>query len=247
VKIQEEILVLEVCLENELQHQRQLEHLQREQRNEGQSILDAINRRMDQFESTQRELLEAIGSVEKEFNASEYDIWTERGRSVAEQADFKRRLVKYYNCKNWWPFGTKLRCMVTNEWLSPDVVIASHIWKSSTRGKGLLTFGLTINDLTDPRNGLLVLKDIQNAFDMKQLCFLYQPFGTVPTFRVKVLDVSIKDRPIKGSSKIFADIDGAVLQTPLKNFLTEGFCLFTLVVRTSMQEIRAGLVLLTRL
>jgi 2-oxo-4-hydroxy-4-carboxy--5-ureidoimidazoline (OHCU) decarboxylase len=97
VKIQEEILVLQEDVKNE----HQLELVQREERNEGQSILDAINRRIDQFESTQRELWEAIGSVEKEFNASEYDIWTERGRSLVEQSDFKRRLVKYYNCKSW--------------------------------------------------------------------------------------------------------------------------------------------------
>jgi hypothetical protein len=87
---------------------------------------------------------------------------------------------------------------------------------SKTKGRGLPKFGLSIADLNNPRNGLLMLKDIENAFDRKQLCFLYQPFGETAEriFLVKVLDPDIKQMTITGTTKNFTDIDMTHLQVP---------------------------------
>ncbi len=58
----------------------------------------------------------------------------------------------------------------------PDVVIASHIWKNCMHGVGMSKFGLTVQDSTSPRNGLLMLKVIEERFDIEDVCFLYDPF-----------------------------------------------------------------------
>lgn len=161
------------------------------------------------------DILLRLSKVEKEFNASEYDIWTEEGRSQSEQQDFKNALTKYYMRRSW--FNKKIRCMVTNEWHAYGNVIAGHIWMAKTRGKGLPKFGLNISDLASPRNGLLVLKDIENAFDQKRLCFLYQPFGGTNSQQlvVKVLDPSLMNLPILHSHKKFSDLDGQPLHCPM--------------------------------
>lgn len=162
-------------------------------------------------------------SLERDFDVSEHDIWTERGRSQAEQEGFKRSLAKYYKRKSIWRMK-QLKCMITDEWHDYSDVIASHIWMAS-EGRLLYKFNLAYADLYSPRNGFLVLKDIENAFDRKHLCFLYNPYGDdAGKFRIKVLDPVIVDMVITHSAKKFQDIDGAFLQcslvkTPFKRIL----------------------------
>lgn len=162
-----------------------------------------------------KKLQARVDELEKEFNLSEYDIWTETGpRDRKEQEKFKKELLKYYNRSNIW--GNKVQCMVTNEWHKRSKVIGGHLWMSKTRGKGLLKFGLGFSDLLSPRNGLLMLEPIEDAFDIKYLCFLYNPLGgeNSQNFVVKVLNPNIKDQVITGTTKRFRDIDGAILQHP---------------------------------
>ena len=148
---------------------------------------------------------------------------------MEEQKAFKDDLIKYYRRNSFVPFSfvpfvpfvpQKVRCMVTNEWHHREDVIASHIWPSKTRGKGLPKFGLAISDLTNPRNGFLVLKDIEVKFDRKQLCFLYDPLVTPGKYVVKILDPSIQDLVIRKSknSRTFQSIDGAELRHPSGKF-----------------------------
>ena len=161
-----------------------------------------------------------VKTLKDEFNISEYDIWTEQGRSDTEQATFKDGMIKYYKRKSRFPFTNQLKCMVTGEWHGRGDVIAAHIWMSKTRGKGLPKFGLSITDLTSPRNGFLVLKDIEEAFDRKQLCFLYRPLTNQGKFTVKILDPSVRNLAIRKSTKslTFGQIDGVELQHPSQKF-----------------------------
>jgi hypothetical protein len=110
--------------------------------------------------------------------------------------------------------------MITNEWHDKSEVIASHIWMSKTRGRGLYKFGLTVNELYDCRNGFLVLKDIEDAFDHKQVCFLYNALSNLPQFVLKVLDPNLLPKVIEVSLAkfTFAEIDGFILQHPPKKF-----------------------------
>ncbi len=160
-----------------------------------------------------------MDELEKEFNLSEYDIWTETGpRDRKEQEIFKNELLIYYKRSGF--FTSKVRCMVTNEWHNRKKVIGGHLWMSKTRGKGLPKFGLAFSDLMSPRNGLLMLEPIENAFDSKYLCFLYNPLGgdNSQNFIVKVLNPGLMDQVISGTTKLFRHIDGAILQHPKDRF-----------------------------
>jgi hypothetical protein len=61
--------------------------------------------------------------------------------------------------------------MILNKFFPYHEVRASHIWKYSTSA-GLGDFGLNESDLTSTRNRMLMCISIEEAFDVKRLCFL---------------------------------------------------------------------------
>jgi hypothetical protein len=164
-----------------------------------QPQLDTIISTVTTLQSAVTTLQATVATLNNEFNVTEYDIWTERGRTENEQRSFKDEMIKYYK-RNAWS-GNKLRCMVTNQWHTQGDVIACHIWMNKTRGKGLVKFGLAVNDLMNTRNGFLALKDIEDKFDRKQLCFLCSPLTDSGKFLVKVLDPnSIRNSVVRNSN-----------------------------------------------
>jgi hypothetical protein len=147
------------------------------------------------------------------------DIWTESNRSKQEQQAFKESLIPFYVCQHH-SNPHLLRCMVLNDFFPRHLVIGSHIWKSCTHGDGLEEFGLQVNDLINPRNGILMCKEIEQAFDTKKLCFLVDRINT-NNLVLKVLDpvlLSPSTSPfvIEGNSQLrFCDIDGYSLHHPV--------------------------------
>lgn len=106
--------------------------------------------------------------------------------------------------------------MVLNKAYERSKIRASHIWKYATHGRDLDEFGLQTDDVSSPRNGLLLAESIEMAFAHKQVCFYYDPFRK--KLCVKVLDPSLLDQLVSPSISIFfKDIDGAVLRTPDDN------------------------------
>ena len=161
-----------------------------------------------------------IASLSIEHNLSNYDIWTETGRSEAEQQEFKKELINYYNRKPWvFDFVNKgkLKCMATDQWLDKSLIIACHIWKSSMHGDGLTKFGLERQDAISPRNGFLMLKDIERQFDRKHLCIVYDSLNK--WFKFKVLDPALFGVVIGNSNPklTFANIDNTKLRHPDNN------------------------------
>lgn len=164
--------------------------------------------RIDQMEKS-------LSILTADFNLQTFDIWTEGGRSAVEQTEFKNAVIKFYK-RN--PFYTnKIRCMVTGVLQDRDLVIASHIWKQCKHGVGLPKFGLSREDSKNPRNGLLLLRDIELKFDVKEVCFVYHPLSKY--FCVKVLNPALLPMVIANSGgKTFGDINDQPLQHPRKNF-----------------------------
>ncbi len=141
------------------------------------------------------------------------DVWTDSKRSKCEQAEFKERLIKFYNCAHPIDKGV-LRCMVMNKYFPREKVIASHIWKYSTRGTGLEEFGLKESDITSERNGVLICENIEDAFDSKRVCFLIDRLKSDNIF-LKVLDPSLMGNlVIEGHPRTFQNIDGKQLHNP---------------------------------
>jgi hypothetical protein len=158
-----------------------------------------------------RRLQECVNSLTIDFNLETYDIWTEGGRSTVEQSDFKAKLIKFYKSKPW--FSSKIRCMATGVLQNRELVIASHIWKQSKHGVGLPKFGLQRQDATSPRNGLLLLRDIELKFDVKEVCFVYDALRAI--FLIKVLNPALLILNIAHSDgKTFKSINGKALHLP---------------------------------
>ena len=156
------------------------------------SFQDVVLARFDALENR-------INELAVEHNLSEYDIWSESGRSEVEQTAFKDNLIKYYRRGGYWRKKT-VKCMATNQWLPRNVVIAGHIWMSKMHGKGLQKFGLSLNDCTSPRNGFLMVKGVESNFDRKHLCLVYDAFAKC--FRFRVLNPDLANEPIPDTNPV---------------------------------------------
>ena len=103
------------------------------------------------------------------------DCWKTCFRTTTKQKSFKEALADYYNCRIKG-HTNKLKCMLTGLQLPYDFLAAAHIWKKAKGGSGMFElFRLKPSDADDPRNGLLLARRIEEAFDRKDVCFLYSP------------------------------------------------------------------------
>jgi hypothetical protein len=147
------------------------------------------------------------------------DVWTQSKVTRVENPEFKRKLIKFYECG---ARHGRVKCMVLNEGLPSDLVIGAHIYKSSTLGNGLEEFGLKRTDVYSERNGLLLYATIEQAFDNKDVCFLYNSFRK--TLFLKLLNPALKKKKVLNSNHVslasrlsglmFENIDGWPLQLP---------------------------------
>lgn len=105
-----------------------------------------------------------LNALTADFNLQTCDIWTEGGSSHIEQKEFKKNLIKFHKRDNLW--SKNICCMATGVWERGDKVTASHIWKQNKHGIELTKFELQRQDAVSPRNGLLLLRDIELKFDV---------------------------------------------------------------------------------
>ena len=77
-------------------------------------------------------------------------------------------------------------------------------------------YGLPPSEIDNPRNGILILKKIEESFDRLDVCFLYDGFNQ--KIHLKVLRPELLACRISPSSatefRTFQDIDGAELMQP---------------------------------
>lgn len=93
-------------------------------------------------------------------------VWTPSERTREEQLEFKASLISFYECQHD-SNPDLLKCMVSGDFFRRENVVASHVWKFCTHGAGLNEFGLEIEDISNPQNGILICKEIEIAFDTK--------------------------------------------------------------------------------
>ncbi|KAK9829154.1 hypothetical protein WJX72_004216 [[Myrmecia] bisecta] len=132
--------------------------------NEGSSDVATLRKEVQELRSTVDSALPLVKVVALLID------WTEDQASASSVADFKDELVSRYSKKRHCSDGPLIYCMLTHEYLPRNVVIASHLWKRAW-WKYMEVVGL--EDINDSRNGLLLAKPIEWAFDSSQLCFIY--------------------------------------------------------------------------
>lgn len=144
----------------------------------------------------------------------ELDCWHSNTRTVIESTVFKDALADFYGCTR--SRNRDLKCMLTGNFYPRREVRASHIIKRSTDGDTMHLYGLPPN-VDHVRNGLLLLEPIEQAFDRKDICFLYNSLSS--QLVAKVLNPSLmtermpKSQP-RGATypRTYGSIDGLILQ-----------------------------------
>ena len=143
------------------------------------------------------------------------DNWTTGKRTVEESATFKQSLVDYYQ-RQGVVDSSRIRCMILDIELPGSAVRGAHIWKSFTNGEGLEDFCLKRCDVSTARNGFLLANRIEEYFDRKFLCFLYDPLGDRGIFLKVLHPEKLAEEVAPGHSNLtFADIDGRPLLFPV--------------------------------
>ena len=140
----------------------------------------------------------------------------ESARTTGSKRDgkFRKQVIAFYDRAS--NSRKTVKCQILDE-LTPiteaeDKIIAAHIWKASTRGKGLEEFGLLPKEISNARNGMFLTKGIEDAFDKQQVCFLYNVLES--RLILWVADQAILSATIIGSTKKFADVHQKPLLCP---------------------------------
>lgn len=131
-------------------------------------------------------------------------------RDATEQKQFKMDMASYY--ERWVGFVPQdmtdarhpwvVSCMVTGVQLPFSSIIAGHIYPSSSHGQGLEKYGLPMSDVMHPRNGLLVVKNIEEALAVHRACFIWDIMKQELLFCV--LDPALKKMNVLGKDNIDA-------------------------------------------
>lgn len=123
---------------------------------------------------------------------------------------FKDTLIDRY--KNIAPDRVSLICMVSHATVSKSLCRAGHILPKKSAGM-LSSFGLTVHDIHNARNGILWAKGIEDVFNPAgQVCFLYDFVHN--DLKFKVLNPDLLDKNVGGTNLKFGDINGHILSVP---------------------------------
>jgi HNH endonuclease len=104
----------------------------------------------------------------------------------SRRLDFKRKLCQFYKCyrrKKQW-----IRCMVLDVSFPKSVVTAAHLFPR--HNEVIANRYMGIHNIDDTRNGMLMFKPLEYAFDRFQLSFIREDDLS---FKLKLFDQSICD------------------------------------------------------
>ena len=103
---------------------------------------------------------------------------------TARKEDFKKNLKDAYLCHGGKKNRGKTRCMLLNCYLPSAVVTAAHIFRRGN--EHIAQYLLGIENIDDVKNGLLLFKPLEKAFDKFQIGFVYD--DSDDTFRMKIFN-----------------------------------------------------------
>lgn len=164
-----------------------------------------INNRFDPLFAVLPDLLREVNLSRR----SRLNPWErESARTTASKRSDKCRkkvIASYGRATN---SKKNVKCQVLDE-LTPneeaqDKIIAAHIWKASTRRKGLEDCWRHASHVNSARNGLFLTKGVEDAFEKKQVCFVYNVLES--RLFLWVADCARMSETILGSTRKFSDV-----------------------------------------
>eukprot|EP00195_Chlamydomonas_chlamydogama_P001399 CAMPEP_0202919762 /NCGR_PEP_ID=MMETSP1392-20130828/76503_1 /ASSEMBLY_ACC=CAM_ASM_000868 /TAXON_ID=225041 /ORGANISM="Chlamydomonas chlamydogama, Strain SAG 11-48b" /LENGTH=321 /DNA_ID=CAMNT_0049613221 /DNA_START=113 /DNA_END=1078 /DNA_ORIENTATION=+ len=138
--------------------------------------------------------------------------YTEGHISTSTVPEFKAKLKTAYSKERSTASSTGtinlIYCMISHQYLPSSGVIASHLFKRLWWANDNF---LELEDIHDWRNGLLLAKPLEWAFDTSRLSII--PFSYTPrSYEVYVMDPSIKDTPLLDKLKELQVLSAEELQ-----------------------------------
>jgi hypothetical protein len=126
--------------------------------------------------------------------------------------DFKKNLKDAYLCHGGKKQRGKTRCMLLDCYLPSAIVTAAHIFRRSNEHIAQDLLG--IENVDDVKNGLLLFKPLEKAFDKFQIGFVYN--DSDDTFRMKIFN----NDPLFRNSLLIDFIPPSVVLNDMKLDLT---------------------------
>eukprot|EP01118_Nematostelium_gracile_P005721 TRINITY_DN1817_c0_g2_i1.p1 TRINITY_DN1817_c0_g2~~TRINITY_DN1817_c0_g2_i1.p1 ORF type:complete len:440 (-),score=67.70 TRINITY_DN1817_c0_g2_i1:13-1332(-) len=123
------------------------------------------------------------------------------------QKNFRKKVIHFYQRR----FGKTKRCMVTNQSCNSQNSRAAHLWPVEHASRIGEILEMSIADVGNPRNGILVLKTIEEAFDRGRCTFIYHPLQKQLLF--KIIDPDLRNDKIFGNTS-FSEFNEKPLHHP---------------------------------
>lgn len=160
--------------------------------------------KLDDMSSKQDKLALSIVPLTSNF-VRKYLYTQDKVTRVDRQPDFKNKLIEFYYEVH--PDASNITCMFTEMLLPRGVVIGGHLFKSCWARDCKARLGF--DDINDPRNGLLLFKPFEFAFDNSHICFQFDAQSEY--FKMKILNTQLKDLTLAEYIRQEREIDQTML------------------------------------
>lgn len=134
-----------------------------------------------------------------------YFYTNDKASKKEKGAGFKKQLIVYYYQVH--PAVSELKCMFSGIVLPVQVIIGGHLFKSCWAKDCKARLGF--DDINDSRNGLLLFKPFEYAFDNSHICFQFDSENE--SFSMKILNFELKSLTIKQYIQKETEIDKTLL------------------------------------
>lgn len=141
--------------------------------------------------------------------------YTNDTRTKVSRGDhFKRGLLSFYY--DIQEKVDEIKCMISGVSFPSKLVIAGHLfkfcWADSCEAR------LDFSDIANPRNGLLMFKPFELAFDNSHICFQYD--AETEIFKLKILYPALRNMTIRKYIKSEKEIDESSLLKSREDWIT---------------------------
>jgi hypothetical protein len=168
---------------------------------ENQTTQTTLNKMVIESQTTQTTLNQLVPLV---VNASveSNNLWTHTQMKDSEtdrNGNYRKVFLEYLGYSN--QKRRKYPCMLTGQTGYGECVVVAHITPAKSKLRILKTIGMRKEDVKDPRNFLLLSKNVELCFDALQISFIKSnPLSTELT--LKIWDKTVMSKPIWKDSKI---------------------------------------------
>jgi hypothetical protein len=145
---------------------------------------------LDNISSALENLSLKVNPLADEF-IRRYFYTNDKATKMERGTGFKKKLIVFYYEVHY--AVSELKCMFSGIVLPVQVVIGAHLFKSCWAKDCQARLGF--DEIDNPRNGLLLFKPFEYAFDNSHICFQFDAQNE--WFSMKILDPELRNLTIK--------------------------------------------------